>query len=289
MALATRLILQQAGITPGMRVLDLGTGTGAVARLAAELVGPSGSVVGLDRQADALHAAEQRRRADGATNIRFVEGDVDSWDHDGDFDAVIGRLILFHLRDPAAALAHHARSLRPGAHVVAMDLDASAVRSVPATPTVTETRSWMLDGFRRVGANPTIGSRLGELLESAGLHDPIVLGFTTYHSPHDADGPLLLAGVVRSLLAVIERSGTAVGADIDADTLPRARRRRAHVVERRARPTHARGRVGRGPAPRRRPGGGDARPHPHVRLHPVLVPELPGDVDDRLLITMRPS
>jgi SAM-dependent methyltransferase len=220
MALATRLILQQAGITPGMRVLDLGTGTGAVARLAAELVGPSGSVVGLDRQADALHAAEKRQRADGATNIRFVEGDVDSWDHDGDFDAVIGRLILFHLRDPAAALAHHARSLRPGARVVAMDLDASAVRSVPATPTVTETRSWMLDGFRRVGANPTIGSRLGELLESAGLHDPIVLGFTTYHSPHDADGPLLLAGVVRSLLAVIERSGTAVGADIDADTLP---------------------------------------------------------------------
>ena len=220
MAPATRLVLQQAGIAPGMRVLDLGTGTGAVARLAAELVGPGGAVVGLDRRADALEAAEQRRRADGATNIRFVEGDVDSWDHDGDFDAVIGRLILFHLHDPAAALAHHARSLRPGARVVAMDLDASAVRSVPPTPTVTETLTWMLDGFRRVGANPTIGSRLGELLEGAGLHDPMVLGFTTYHSSHDADGPLLLAGVVRSLLAVIERSGTAVGTDIDADTLP---------------------------------------------------------------------
>jgi ubiquinone/menaquinone biosynthesis C-methylase UbiE len=220
MAPATRLILEQAGVVAGMRVLDLGTGTGAVARLAAELVGPSGFVVGLDRETDALEAAEQRRRADGSTNIVFVEGDVDTWDHDGDFDAVIGRLILFHLRDPAAALAHHTRSLRPGARVVAMDLDASAVRSVPATPAVTETLSWMLDGFRRVGANPTIGSRLGELLEEAGLQDPTVLGFTTYHSSHDADGPLLLAGVVRSLLAFLERSGTASGTDIDADTLP---------------------------------------------------------------------
>jgi SAM-dependent methyltransferase len=220
MAPATRLILQQAGIRAGMRVLDLGTGTGAVARLAAELVGATGSVVGLDRQSDTLAAAEQRRRADGVTNISFVEGDVDSWDHDGDFDAVVGRLILFHLRDPAAALAHHTRSLRPGARVVAIDLDASAVRSVPATPTVTETLDWMLEGFRRVGANPTIGSHLGELLETVGLRDPTVLGFTTYHPSHDADGPLLLAGVVRSLLALIERSGMGTGTAIDADTLP---------------------------------------------------------------------
>jgi SAM-dependent methyltransferase len=220
LAPVTRLILQQAGITPGMRVLDLGTGTGAVARLAAEIVGPTGRVVGLDREADALAAADQLRRADGLTNVSFVEGDVDSWEHDDDFDAVIARLILFHLRDPAAALAHHTRSLRPGAQVVAMDLDASAMRSVPSTPTVTETLRWLLQGFQRVGANPTIGSRLGELFEAAGLPNPTVLGFTTYHPSHDADGPLLLAGVVRGLLRVIEQSGATAGADIDPDTLP---------------------------------------------------------------------
>ena len=198
LAPVTRLILQQAGIAPGMRVLDLGTGTGAVARLAAEMVGPTGRVVGLDRAPRALAAAEQRRRADDLTNVSFVEGDVDSWEHDGDFDAVIARLILFHLRDPAAALAHHARSLRPGARVIAMDLDASAVRSVPATPSVTETVEWILRGFQQIGANATMGTRLGSLLESAGLRDPTVLGFTTYHPWRDPDGPLLLAGIVRS-------------------------------------------------------------------------------------------
>jgi SAM-dependent methyltransferase len=219
MAPATRLILQEAGIGPAMRVLDLGTGTGGVARLAADLVGPKGRVVGLDRSTDALVAAEQRRRADGMTNVSFVEGDVDTWVHDDEFDAIVGRLVLFHLRDPAAALTHHTRSLRPGARVVAIDLDASAVRSVPATPTVSETLGWILRGFRRIGANPMMGTRLGELLESAGLHNPTVLGFNTYHPWHDADGPLLIAGVVRGLLAALEAEHGAA-ADIDPDTLP---------------------------------------------------------------------
>jgi SAM-dependent methyltransferase len=219
MAPATRLILQEAGIGPGMRVLDLGTGTGDVARLAADLVGPQGRVVGLDRATDALAAAEQRRRADGVTNISFVEGDIDSWVHDDEFDAVVGRLVLFRLRDPAGALTHHTRSLRPGARVVAMDLDASAVRSVPATPTVSETLGWILRGFHRIGANPMMGSRLGELLETAGLRNPTVLGFNTYHPWHDLDGPLLIAGVVRGLLTALA-AGNRAGADIDPDTLP---------------------------------------------------------------------
>ncbi len=222
LAPATRLVLQQAGITSGMRVLDLGTGTGAVARLAAELVGPTGQVVGVDRAPEALAAADRRRQEEGLTNVSFVEGDVDSWIHDGEFDAVVGRLVLFHLRDPVAALTHHARSLRPGARVVIMDLDASAMRSVPATPAVSETLGWILRCFKHVGANPMIGSRLGELLEAAGLRHPTVVGFSSYHSSHDLDGPLLLAGVVRSLLPVLERTGRGVGPGrIDPDTLPK--------------------------------------------------------------------
>src|SRR5688572_28748176 len=58
---ATRLLLRASGIGAGMRALDLGTGLGHVAQLVAELVGPNGSVVGLDQSADALD--EARRRA----------------------------------------------------------------------------------------------------------------------------------------------------------------------------------------------------------------------------------
>src|SRR5215472_2938408 len=75
----TRLLLQAAGISPGMRVLDLGTGLGHVARLVGELVGPSGRVTGVDRSAEALTVARERSAAAGATHITFVEGDATAW------------------------------------------------------------------------------------------------------------------------------------------------------------------------------------------------------------------
>ena len=73
---ATRLLLQTAGLAPGQRMLDLGTGLGHVARLAGQLVGPEGSVTGLDRAPQALAVARQRVEAAGERHVSFVEGDV---------------------------------------------------------------------------------------------------------------------------------------------------------------------------------------------------------------------
>lgn len=60
---ATRLLLRAAGIQPGMRVLDLGTGVGHVAMLVAEMVGPEGRVVGIDNSARLLDVATARASA----------------------------------------------------------------------------------------------------------------------------------------------------------------------------------------------------------------------------------
>src|SRR6185295_5372759 len=73
---ATRLALQLAGIRPGMRVVDLGTGTGEVALLVAEAVGPEGSVVAVDRSPEGLAYAERKWAERGGTTIRSVEADV---------------------------------------------------------------------------------------------------------------------------------------------------------------------------------------------------------------------
>jgi SAM-dependent methyltransferase len=75
MATATRMILAQAGIRAGMRVLDLGCGAGDVSFLAADLVGPGGSVVGVDRSPGALARARLRAGQRGLAQVRFVEGD----------------------------------------------------------------------------------------------------------------------------------------------------------------------------------------------------------------------
>src|SRR5215831_2284982 len=70
---ATRLLLQAAGVAPGMRVLDLGTGLGHVARMIGELVGTEGAVVGLDRSGHAIAAARQRCEDARESHVSFVE------------------------------------------------------------------------------------------------------------------------------------------------------------------------------------------------------------------------
>ena len=109
----TRRLLNMAGVDRGMRVLDIGSGTGDVAMTAAELVGPEGSVVGVDMNPAILETARTRTREAGFANIEFVAGDSRTLDL-GDFDALIGRLVLMYMADPADALRQLAVRLRPG-------------------------------------------------------------------------------------------------------------------------------------------------------------------------------
>jgi SAM-dependent methyltransferase len=76
LAPATRMIFAEAGIRPGMRVLDLGCGAGDAAFVAADLVGPGGSVVGVDRSPDALARARLRAGQRSLTQVQFIEGDI---------------------------------------------------------------------------------------------------------------------------------------------------------------------------------------------------------------------
>ena len=107
----TALFLRSAGIAPGMRVLDLGTGLGHVAFQISDLVGPTGSVVAIDQGPAMLAVAERRRVAADIENIRFVRADARTFRDGAAFDAVVGRLILFHVPDPVAVVRHHVEGL----------------------------------------------------------------------------------------------------------------------------------------------------------------------------------
>jgi ubiquinone/menaquinone biosynthesis C-methylase UbiE len=78
--------LQAAGVGPGMRVLDLGCGADDVSVLAAELVGPSGTVVGIDRDADVVAVANERVRSAGFRNIDFRHADLETFSSEASFD-----------------------------------------------------------------------------------------------------------------------------------------------------------------------------------------------------------
>src|SRR5438034_8354939 len=88
----TRQLLEEAGMSRGMRVLDVGCGSGDVAFLAADLVGPSGKVVGVDCERRAVYWANARANSQGTTNVNFLEGDPTEMEFDQKFDAIVGRL-----------------------------------------------------------------------------------------------------------------------------------------------------------------------------------------------------
>lgn len=213
----TRILLAGSGIAPGMRVLDLGTGLGHVAAALAEIVGPEGEVVGLDRDPRMLERA--RARAEGLPQVRFVEGDVTQWRGDEQFDAVVGRLILFHLPDPVGVLRHHLASVRAGGRAVIIDYDLGNPRAQPLDA-LTDRLAWLIRAaFRGAGADPLIGSRLQEILRAAGVEEVGGHGIVSYLSHDDPAGPAMFAGIVRSLLPAIVGQGLATEEELGIDTL----------------------------------------------------------------------
>ena len=215
----SRVILQRAGLGPGMRVLDVGTGVGDVAFLAADLVGAEGSVVGLDRSDVALARARERAGERGLTNVDFRSGELQGWRSDEVFDVVIGRLILLYVDDPVVTVRAVADLVRPDGVVAFMEYDMAAVRSVPPLPLVEQVRGWVLDGFTRSGHDPELGVRLAAILAEAGLSDVGSVGLQTFLPPGSPIGPAMAAGVIRSLLPALETHGIATAAEVDIDTL----------------------------------------------------------------------
>jgi len=90
----TERFVREAGIGPGQRVLDVGSGVGDVALLAARLVGPTGEVVGVERDPRSVAGARRRVTEADYRNVSFTESDIAQISSNKPFDAVVGRFIL---------------------------------------------------------------------------------------------------------------------------------------------------------------------------------------------------
>jgi len=159
----TRRFFRDAGIVPGMRVLDVGSGVGDVAFLAAELVGETGEVVGVDRAPAALVAATRRADALSLRNVSFCEGDPAEMTFKQPFDAVVGRYVLMFQHDPTTMLRKLVAHVRPGASSSSMNLTGTAhgrFRRRPRTTAAVDgsprrsacrapTRAWASNCLRR--------------------------------------------------------------------------------------------------------------------------------------------
>lgn len=216
-------LLRRAGLGPGMHVVDLGSGAGDMAMLAARLVGPTGSVVGVERSPEQAALARRRIADLGLANVTFREGDVAAVDElladpPASVDAVIGRLILMWVPDRLAVLRACAERLRPGALVCFLEPDLTYDYAMPCSPLWAQVREWVLGALDGLGAECRMGPNLHRLFRDAGLPSP-TLDTRTIMAGR-ADAPVwFIVNVVRAMIPVMAELGVATPADVGIDTL----------------------------------------------------------------------
>ncbi len=230
----TRRFFKEAGISGGMKVLDIGSGPGDVALTAAELVGPEGAVVGVDVNPAILETARARAQAAGFTNVEFVAGDARTLDLGNDFDAVTGRLVLMYMADPADALKQLATRLRPGGIVAFQEADFTPYHQMyrPNTPLANKLIDWVLQVFERSGAHSGMGFDLYRAFVEAGLPEPYMHFESPVGGPQDWAGYQYIANSIRSVLPLLQEYGIATAEEVDVETLAERVRQEVKTAKR---------------------------------------------------------
>ena len=226
----TERMLLAAGIVAGMHVLDIGCGMGDVSFLVSELIGPGGSVVGIDLDGAALRLADERRAARGIANVVFREGDARSLAPERPFDAAVGRFVLMYMSDPTVALRLIAERVRPGGIVAFHEWVAGiSPASAMNLPILASFQNLISKTFECSGARLDIGAELYRRMCEVGLEaEPRPLAEVAVSIGQGAVGYRRWALFARSMLPKIVEYGVGVEEEI-LDTVER--RLRAELID----------------------------------------------------------
>jgi SAM-dependent methyltransferase len=217
----TARFLEDAGISRGMKVLDVGTGAGDVALLVADLVGPEGTVIGVDFNPELIATARARAAAAGLEHVSFDVGDATSVELERDFDAVVGRCVLFFSPEPGALVRRLAGHVRDRG-IVAFQEPANATlapMSLPHSRLLEQLWEWILETYRRAGMDLYMGLRLRSIFAEAGLPAPVMHLDAAAGGGPDWPGYEYMARLIRTILPLITKLGVATEDDVEIDTL----------------------------------------------------------------------
>jgi ubiquinone/menaquinone biosynthesis C-methylase UbiE len=170
----TERFFREAGIGPGQRILDIGSGVGDVAMLVASLVGPSGEVVAIERDAKSVAKARARATEAGFHNVSFSESDVGEIPVGKPFDAAVGRFILMYLPDPVAALRSISKLVRAGGVLAFQEPYWVPVLAHLAQLPLWSATASLIDEAMRASANHRMGAELYHTFVEAGLPEPVM-------------------------------------------------------------------------------------------------------------------
>ena len=164
--------LEKIGVRPGEKIVDIGCGPGGVLHLLAKRVGPTGSVLGIDRSA---HFVEQARRFAGdlgLTQVEVREGDAyDTGLPRASFDGAHMRLVLVNVPNPELIVREIVSLVKPGGWVASFEADVQPETMDPPTPEYARLRAAYDAHARSQGIDLHIGRRTHRLFREAGLTD----------------------------------------------------------------------------------------------------------------------
>ena len=218
----TRNLLANAGISKGMKVLDFGAGSGDVSIIVSELVGETGEVIAIERSADAVERARKRIEYKGIKNVKFINGDENielSKMFIGKFDAVVGRLVLVHQKNPIETLCNLTKHLVPGGIVAFHEVDIEGgFWSNNQMPLMENTINLIFDTVIKAGLDKNVKGSLINAFDKVGIVQKHIIreGIIESGESHVYDW---VVEFLRSLFPVIEKMGIAKTEDINIDTL----------------------------------------------------------------------
>lgn len=197
--------LRQMNIAPDANVLDLGCGTGVVARALATRGNYSGKIVGIDFSNELIDAAQQLATEEGIDDrVEFRVGDASALeDEDESFDAVILHTLVSHVPDPVAVVSEARRVVRPGSLVAIFDGDYASIAYATGDHNLdAEMVDAILDA---IVANPYVMRELPSILRDERLE---IVSFTPNILAEAGVGSFF-SGMAESYVPMVIRSQTA--------------------------------------------------------------------------------
>ncbi|HEY2736649.1 MAG TPA: methyltransferase domain-containing protein [Polyangiales bacterium] len=174
-------VLEKVGLNAGMSALDVGCGAGNLMRLIGNIVGPAGTVTGIDLNAELGERVVVELNREAAAHYEFIAGNfLEMTAPPGaPFDLVVSRLVFSHLRDPKPAMRKLWEWTRPGGWLAIMEHDFRMIESVPETEAATMMRQLIHRVHEQAGLDPRRGSKLPSLLHEAAGGAPDGVEVTT--------------------------------------------------------------------------------------------------------------
>jgi SAM-dependent methyltransferase len=203
---ATSQVLDKLQLRPGMSGLDLGCGAGDVMLALGQRVGPAGSVLGVDTDAELGNRVAQELNKTKASRFSFLEGDVTASDflQGRSFDVTSARFLLIHLPDPIAALRTMWRLTKPGGVMLVLDYDFGTHDTYPPCPDLEEFIT-VIDGvFEKAGLDPRLGFKLPYCFEQSEAGPPDGVEVSCFIKPVDELRDFMLLAYRGLLTAALE-------------------------------------------------------------------------------------